>query len=51
MDHPGIGKRGLDPTRLEAAGYGEYQRVAPNNTPVGRRENRHIDIVLTDMNF
>jgi chemotaxis protein MotB len=43
--------KGIDPTRLEAAGYGEYQPVAPNSTPDGRRQNRRIDIVLTDLNF
>jgi chemotaxis protein MotB len=43
--------KGIDPTRLEAAGYGEYQPVAPNSSPDGRRQNRRIDIVLTDLNF
>lgn len=37
---------GLDPTRLAAAGYGEYQPVAPNDTPEGRSLNRRIEIVL-----
>ncbi|NJD25375.1 MAG: OmpA family protein [Betaproteobacteria bacterium] len=43
--------QGIDPKRLEAAGYGEYQPVAPNDTPAGRKENRRIDIVLVDMAF
>lgn len=43
--------KGIDPQRLEAAGYGEYQPVAPNTTPAGRKENRRIEIVLTDMKF
>jgi len=43
--------KGIDPKRLEAAGYGEYQPVAPNTTPAGRKENRRIEIVLTDMKF
>ena len=43
--------KGIDPNRLEAAGYGEYQPAAPNTTPAGRKENRRIEIVLTDMQF
>jgi chemotaxis protein MotB len=37
---------GVDPTRLAAAGYGEYQPIAPNDTPEGRSQNRRIEIVL-----
>jgi chemotaxis protein MotB len=37
---------GVDPTKLGAAGYGEYQPVAPNDTPEGRSQNRRIEIVL-----
>jgi chemotaxis protein MotB len=37
---------GVDPTRLAAAGYGEFQAVAPNDTPEGRSQNRRIEIVL-----
>jgi chemotaxis protein MotB len=43
--------KGIDPKRLEASGYGEYQPVAANTTPAGRKENRRIEIVLTDMKF
>ena len=43
--------KGIDPTRLEAAGYAEYQPVAPNTSAAGRKENRRIEIVLTDMKF
>ena len=43
--------KGIDPKRLEASGYAEYQPVAPNTTPAGRKENRRIEIVLTDMKF
>ena len=38
--------RGVDPTKLAAAGYGEYQPIAPNDTPEGRSLNRRIEIVL-----
>ncbi|HUL60308.1 MAG TPA: OmpA family protein [Anaeromyxobacteraceae bacterium] len=37
---------GMDPTRLAAAGYGEFQPMAPNDTPEGRSQNRRIEIVL-----
>ncbi len=40
---------GIDPRRLEAAGFGEYQPVASNDTPAGRSQNRRIDLVLMDM--
>lgn len=36
----------LNPTLLSAAGYGEYQPVAPNDTPVNMAANRRIDIVI-----
>jgi chemotaxis protein MotB len=37
---------GVDPTHLAAAGYGEFQPIAPNDTPEGRAQNRRIEIVL-----
>jgi chemotaxis protein MotB len=37
---------GVDPKRLAAAGYGEHQAVASNDTPEGRSQNRRIEIVL-----
>ena len=37
---------GLNPTRLAAAGYGEYQPIAANDSPEGRSLNRRIEIVL-----
>jgi chemotaxis protein MotB len=37
---------GVDPSRLAAAGYGEFQPVAANDTPDGRSQNRRIEIVL-----
>lgn len=39
-------ERGVDPTLLAAAGYGEFHPVAPNDTPEGRSQNRRIEIVL-----
>lgn len=37
---------GVDPTRLSAAGYGQYQPIASNDTPEHRSLNRRIEIVL-----
>jgi chemotaxis protein MotB len=38
--------KGVDPTRLAAAGYGPYQPIAGNDTPEGRSQNRRIEMVL-----
>lgn len=37
---------GVDPEGLSGAGYGEFQPVASNETPEGRRRNRRIEIVM-----
>jgi chemotaxis protein MotB len=37
---------GLDPTRLHAAGYGDTDPVASNDTPEGRQQNRRVELVL-----
>ena len=39
-------EKGVDPTKLAGAGYGEFQPIAPNDTPEGRSLNRRIEIVL-----
>lgn len=39
-------KAKVDPTRLVAAGFGEYHPVAPNDTQESRALNRRIEIVL-----
>jgi chemotaxis protein MotB len=36
----------LDPSRLIAAGFGQYHPITTNNTEEGRAQNRRIDIVL-----
>ena len=36
----------VDPTVLFAAGYGQYQPIAPNDAPENRSLNRRIEIVL-----
>jgi chemotaxis protein MotB len=37
---------GMAPRTLAAAGYGEYDPVAPNKTARGRQQNRRIEIIL-----
>jgi chemotaxis protein MotB len=38
--------QGVDPKSLSAAGYGEFDPVAGNDTPDGRARNRRIEITL-----
>lgn len=38
---------GVDPQRLSAAGRGEYNPVASNNSAVGKQRNRRTQIIIT----
>lgn len=38
--------RGVEPTRISAAGYGEYHPVASNDEASGRSMNRRVEIVV-----
>lgn len=38
---------GVDPKRLTAAGRGEYNPIASNDTEVGRQRNRRTQIIVT----
>lgn len=40
-------KYGVNPSRLSAAGRGEYNTVADNNTAEGRAKNRRTQIIIT----
>jgi|TARA_B110000908_G_scaffold21342_1_gene24072 outer membrane protein OmpA-like peptidoglycan-associated protein len=39
-------QHGIDPTRIEAKGYGEKRHVASNNTELGRGHNRRVVIQM-----
>lgn len=41
---------GLDPRRLAAVGYGEYQPVARNDTAEGRKRNRRVVLLVSREN-
>jgi len=41
-----VEQHGLDPTRVSAAGYGEYRPLMPNDTDENRARNRRVDIVI-----
>ena len=39
-------KEGIDPKRLSAQGFGEFQPYTENNTLQGRKLNRRLEISL-----
>jgi chemotaxis protein MotB len=39
-------KEGINPEKLSASGYGEYQPVTSNDTPDGRKKNRRVEIII-----
>ncbi|MGM0462294.1 MAG: OmpA family protein [Fibrobacterota bacterium] len=39
-------RRGVDPAKLSAVGYGEYRPLVPNTTGENRRKNRRIEIFV-----
>jgi chemotaxis protein MotB len=39
-------QEGVDPKNISAAGYGEFQPRADNDTPEGRKLNRRIEIIM-----
>jgi chemotaxis protein MotB len=43
-----IGVAGVEPTRLSAAGYGEFHPRVPNSSAANRARNRRIEIVVLE---
>ena len=41
-------KRGIDPGRMEAVGFGETKPIAPNATKAGRAENRRTEFNIVE---
>jgi chemotaxis protein MotB len=39
-------KSGMEPNRLSATGYGEYDPITANDTPANKAQNRRIEIVI-----
>ncbi|MFH1131065.1 MAG: OmpA family protein [Pseudomonadota bacterium] len=40
--------RGIDPTRMEAVGYGEGRPIEDNRTGPGRAMNRRVEFIITE---
>jgi chemotaxis protein MotB len=41
----------LDPTRISAAGYGQYHPRTDNKTEQAKQQNRRVDVVLLNANL
>jgi len=41
-----LAAEGIEPSRLSAAGYGEFRPIASNATEDGRKQNRRVDLVV-----
>jgi chemotaxis protein MotB len=41
-----LAEHGVDPVRLSAVGFGEYQPLADNSTPEGRAQNRRVTLMI-----
>jgi len=41
-----LASKGVEPERLAAVGYGEFQPVASNDTEVGRAQNRRVAVMI-----
>ena len=46
-----VDKKGINPKRLSATGYGEHKPTVSNDTPEGRRQNRRVEIVVLPNNI
>ena len=43
-----IENKKINPVRLSVKGYGEYNPIAPNDTPENRSKNRRVDILVVE---
>jgi outer membrane protein OmpA-like peptidoglycan-associated protein len=43
-----LGRAGIDPGRLEAAGFGDSRPIAPNLTARGRELNRRVELIIVE---
>ncbi|QGU95092.1 OmpA family protein [Clostridium bovifaecis] len=41
-----VENKGLNPKRFQAAGYGEYRPIAPNDTYANKTKNRRVNILI-----
>lgn len=41
-----VDEHGVDPTRLQAVGFGEHAPLVPNTSPANRRANRRVEIII-----
>lgn len=41
-----VGEKGLDPTQVRVISYGASKPVDDNSTPIGRRRNRRVEILV-----
>lgn len=41
-----IESKGLNPTKIQAVGCGEFRPIESNNTPEGRKKNRRVNILI-----
>lgn len=41
-----LAQKGVNPARLSAVGYGEFQPLATNNTAEGRAQNRRVAVMM-----
>ncbi len=44
-------KKGIEPDRLTAVGYGESRPIADNNTVKGRARNRRVEFTVTQVTY
>ncbi|MBI3789514.1 MAG: OmpA family protein [Gemmatimonadetes bacterium] len=41
-----VAQQGVSPSRVQVAGRGELEPIAPNDTEAGRRTNRRVEIII-----